>query len=294
MPMASSWPTGASTERVMSSPGPFTVACVQNCASDDLDANLRGVEELVRGAAAAGADLICLPEFYCLLEPRDGAYYEHGYEEATHPALAHGCGLARDLGRWLLLGSIPVRDIGGKVRNRALLIAPGGEVAARYDKIHLFDVAIRDGQQYRESSSVVPGERAVVAALPWGRLGLSICYDLRFAGLYRELAHAGAEFLAVPAAFTAKTGAAHWHALLRARAIETGCFVFAPGQCGVRSWGRRTYGHSLIVDPWGEVLADGGDDVGFITARIEPARVGEVRAMIPALNHDRHFSVEAG
>lgn len=278
----------------MAGPGPFTVACVQNCASDDLDANLRSVEELVRGAAAAGADLICLPEFYCLLERHDGAYYERGYDEAVHPALAHGRELARELGRWLLLGSIPVRDTGGKVRNRALLISSEGELAARYDKIHLFDVAIRDGQQYRESNSVAPGERAVVAPLPWGRLGLSICYDLRFAHLYRELAHAGAEFLAVPAAFTAKTGAAHWHALLRARAIETGCFVFAPGQCGVRPWGRRTYGHSLIVDPWGDVLADGGDDVGFVTARIDPARVGEVRAMIPALTHDRRFSVEAG
>ncbi|MEQ8663284.1 MAG: carbon-nitrogen hydrolase family protein [Gammaproteobacteria bacterium] len=270
----------------------FTVACVQNCAGDDLDANLREIDNLVRAAAAAGAALICLPEFYCLLEPRDGAYYDNGYEEAAHPALAHAQRLVAELGCWLLLGSLPVRADGGKVRNRSLLLTPEGRVAARYDKIHLFDVAIRDGQHYRESTSVAAGERGVLATLPWGRLGMSICYDLRFPYLYRALAGAGADFLAVPAAFTAKTGAAHWHTLLRARAIETGCYVFAPGQCGVRSWGRRTYGHSLIVDPWGEVLADGGDDVGFVTARIEPARVAEVRAMIPALAHDRAFSIE--
>ncbi|MEQ8233816.1 MAG: carbon-nitrogen hydrolase family protein [Gammaproteobacteria bacterium] len=270
----------------------FTVACVQNCAGDDLDANLREVDALVRAAVQDGAELVCLPEFYCVLEPRDGAYYENGFEEAAHPALAHARALVRDLGCWLLLGSVPVRAGEGKVRNRSLLLTPAGEVAARYDKIHLFDVAIRDGQQYRESSSVAPGQRAVVAAMPWGRLGLSICYDLRFPHLYRALAGAGADFLAVPAAFTAKTGAAHWHALVRARAIETGCFVFAPGQCGERAWGRRTYGHSLIVDPWGEVLADAGADVGFVSARIEPGRVAEVRAMIPALSHDRAFSLD--
>ncbi|MGE0484308.1 MAG: carbon-nitrogen hydrolase family protein [Gammaproteobacteria bacterium] len=267
----------------------FKVACVQNCAAADLDANLREVETLVRAAVADGADLVCLPEFYCLLEPSDGSYYENGYDEDSHPALAHGRDLATELSRWLLLGSMPVRAEAGKVFNRGFLIAPDGAVTARYDKIHLFDVVIRDGQDYRESAGVMPGESAVVAKLPWGSLGMSICYDVRFPQLYRQLAQAGADFLTVPAAFTAKTGAAHWHTLLRARAIETGSFVFAPGQCGVRPWGRRTYGHSLIVDPWGEILADGGEDVGYVSATIDPARVAEVRTMIPSLGHDRAF-----
>ncbi len=268
----------------------FTVACVQNCAANDLDANLGSAERLVREAAGAGAEFVCLPEFYCLIEPSDAAYYEHGFEEQDHPALHRARALAAELGCWLLLGSIPVRSDGGKVSNRSFVVSAAGEVMSRYDKIHLFDVAIRDGQQYRESNSVAPGARAVTADLPWGRLGLSICYDVRFPHLYRHLAQAGADFLSVPAAFTAKTGAAHWHTLVRARAIENGCFVFAPGQCGERPWGRRTYGHSLIVDPWGAVLADGGEDEGFVLAEIDTARVAETRRMIPALAHDRPFA----
>ncbi|MCP5201745.1 MAG: carbon-nitrogen hydrolase family protein [Gammaproteobacteria bacterium] len=271
----------------------FDVACIQNCAANDLDANLAKVETLVRAAVADGADLVCLPEFYCLLEPSDGSYYDNGYDEDAHPALAHGRTLAAELSRWLLLGSMPVRAAGGKVHNRGFLLAPDGGIAARYDKIHLFDVVIRDGQDYRESAGVAPGDCAVVAPLPWGRLGLSICYDVRFPQLFRQLAQAGADFLAVPAAFTAKTGAAHWHTLLRARAIENGCFVFAPGQCGVRPWGRRTYGHSLIIDPWGEILADAGDDEGYVIATVDPARVAEVRRMIPSLHHDRPIAPPA-
>lgn len=267
----------------------FTVACVQNCAGDNLAANLLKVEALIRRARDGGADLVCLPEFYCLLESSDRSYYDNGYAEANHPALTHARGLAAELGCWLLLGSIPVRHRSGRVVNRAYVLDAAGATVATYDKIHLFDVAIRDGQQYRESNSVAAGEQAVLAALPWGRLGLSICYDVRFPHLYRCLAQAGARFLAIPAAFTAKTGAAHWHTLVRARAIETGCYVFAPGQCGVRSWGRRTYGHSLIVDPWGEILADGGAEEGVISAVIEPARVDEVRSMIPSLEHDRAY-----
>jgi deaminated glutathione amidase len=268
----------------------FTVACVQNCAGNDLAANLRTIDALVRAACARGAELVCLPEFYCLLEPSDRSYYEHGHDESDHPALAHAQALSAELGCWLLLGSIPVRHPSGRVLNRAFVLAPNGTIVARYDKIHLFDVAIRDGQDYRESSSVVAGTEACVAELPWGKLGLSICYDVRFPHLYRRLAQAGAEFLAIPAAFTAKTGAAHWHTLVRARAIETGCYVFAPGQCGVRSWGRRTYGHSLIVDPWGEVLADGGEDEGIILATVDTARVSEVRGMIPSLLNEPPFA----
>lgn len=265
----------------------FKVACIQNCAANDLAANLRAIEQPVREAVGAGADLVCLPEFYCLLEPNDVSYYDQGYDEVEHPALAHGRALAREHACWLQLGSIPVRASDGKVFNRALLLAPDGSVQARYDKIHLFDVTIRDGQNYRESSGVEAGTRAVVADLPWGRLGFSICYDVRFAALYRLLAQAGAAFIVVPAAFTAKTGAAHWHTLLRARAIETGCFVIAAGQCGVRPWGRRTYGHSLVIDPWGEVLADAGEGEGWVSAIIDPVRVAEVRGMIPSIDHDR-------
>ena len=265
----------------------FKVACVQNCATNDLVANLRTLDALIRAAHAAGAALILLPEFFCNLEPSDSSYYDVGYDAEQHPALAHMRALARELAAWMVLGSMPVRAAERKVHNRCFVLDPNGEVRATYDKIHLFDVAIKDGQNYKESSSVAAGERAEVVTLPWGRLGLTICYDLRFPQLYRQLAQAGADFIAIPAAFTAKTGAAHWHTLVRARAIETGCFVFAPGQCGTRPWGRQTYGHSLIVDPWGAVLADAGTDEGFIIADIDPARVAETRRMIPSLYHDR-------
>lgn len=270
----------------------FIAACVQNCAGDDLEANLTRVETLVAQAARDGADLICLPEFYCVLEPRDGSYYDNGFEQAEHPALEHAADMARRHARWLSLGSVPVRCRPGKVHNRSFLMGPDGAIRATYNKIHLFDVAIRDGQEYRESDSIEPGNEAVVANLPWGRLGMTICYDVRFPHLYRQLAQSGADFITVPAAFTAKTGAAHWHTLLRARAIETGCYVFAAGQCGERSWGRRTYGHSLIVDPWGEVLADGGVDEGVVSAPIDPARVAEIRGMIPAYRADQAFDVK--
>ncbi len=267
--------------------GLFKVACVQNCATNDLHANLAKVGQLVRAAHAQGAALVCLPEFFCNLEPGDGSYFDNGFEAHAHPALASLQALGRELGLWLLLGSIPVKVANRKVANRCIVLDPQGNCAATYDKIHLFDVAIKDGQNYKESTSVAAGDQAVVAALPWGGLGLSICYDLRFPHLYRQLANNGASFLSIPAAFTAKTGAAHWHTLVRARAIETGCYVFAPGQCGVRPWGRATYGHSLIVDPWGTVLADAGDEEGVIVAEVDPARVEQVRHMIPALSHDR-------
>jgi predicted amidohydrolase len=207
--------------------------------------------------------------------------------EDAHPALAAFQDLARELHVWILLGSLAIRVPSGRVNNRSYLIDSNGQIAAMYNKVHLFDVTLKGGESYSESSAVEPGTQAVVAQTPWGRLGMSICYDVRFAYLYRLLAQAGASFLTVPAAFTRTTGQAHWHVLIRARAIETGCFVFAPGQCGRRSWGRATFGHSLIVDPWGTVLAEGTDAPGFIVADIDPARVEDARQMIPALNHDR-------
>jgi len=206
--------------------------------------------------------------------------------------LGHFRALAAELDLLLLLGSIMVPAAGDKVYNRSYLLDAADEIAARYDKLHLFDVTLSGGESYRESNYVAPGANAVTCTTPWGVLGLSICYDMRFAHLYRALAKAGAEFISIPAAFTHTTGAAHWHTLVRARAIECGCFVFAPAQCGTRPWGRATYGHSLIVDPWGRVLADGGEHAGLITARIDPSLVARTRERIPSLRHDREFEVQ--
>jgi len=192
---------------------------------------------------------------------------------------------------WLLLGSLAVEAGPGQNYNRSYLLNDKGNLVTHYDKLHLFDVDLADGECYRESDTIVPGSTAVLAPTPWGLLGLSICYDLRFAALYRALAQAGAAFLAVPAAFTRTTGQAHWHILLRSRAIETGSYVFAPCQCGSHG-AAQSYGHSLIIDPWGRVLADAGEDPGFIMAAIDPDRVSEARSMIPALKHDRDFAVE--
>jgi predicted amidohydrolase len=175
--------------------------------------------------------------------------------------------------------------------NRGFLINPQGEIAARYDKIHMFDVDLANGESYRESRSYAPGEHAVMADLPWGRLGVTICYDLRFPALYRALAEAGSMFLAIPSSFTKQTGEAHWHVLHRARAIENGCFVFAAAQGGSHENGRDTFGHSLIVDPWGRVLAEGGVDPTVVIADIDPAAVATARARIPSLQHGRRFEI---
>jgi deaminated glutathione amidase len=204
--------------------------------------------------------------------------------------LAAGQELARELGAHLLLGSVVVKIDDATLANRSFLIRPDGAIAERYDKIHMFDVDLPNGERYRESAVFRPGERAVTAVLPWGILGMTVCYDLRFPYLYRALAHAGADFLGIPSAFTVPTGRAHWHVLMRARAIETGCFVFAPAQWGEHANGRKTYGHSLIVAPWGEVLAEAEDGVGFIVAEIDPAKVLEARRQVPSLSHDRAFA----
>jgi predicted amidohydrolase len=209
--------------------------------------------------------------------------------EDDHPALAAFCGLARDLEVWLLGGSLSVLLPGDKVANRSFLIDSGGGIRARYDKIYMFDVDLEDGESYRESATYRPGGAAVLAETPWGGLGMTVCYDLRFPQLYRDLAQAGASLLAVPSAFTRPTGEAHWEVLLRARAIENAAYVFAPAQCGEHPHGRLTYGHSLIVDPWGAVLADGGVSPGYVIAEIHPARVDEVRRSLPSLTHDRPY-----
>jgi predicted amidohydrolase len=278
----------------------FTAACIQHTAGPDPEANLKVVGDLVRRARDAGADFIMTAEASNLIASgktrRDNARRETG-----DPFLAGMRELARELGVWLLLGSLVIDPAGEpgadpaeeRLANRSFLLDASGSIVARYDKIHMFDIDLPGGESYRESNAYRPGGRSVVAETPWGRLGMSVCYDLRFPHLYRALAQAGADFLSVPSVFTVPTGRAHWHVLLRARAIENGAFVFAPAQCGEHAGGRKSYGHSLIVDPWGEVLADGGEEVGFITARIDPAKIAEARRSVPSLTHDRGFAPPA-
>ena len=273
----------------------FTAACIQNEGIADMDASVAAATELARAARADGAELICLPEYFSCYKAGETEVVVGPDAEPAHPALAHFRALAGELGAWLLLGSLAITAGPGKIFNRSYLVTPEGAIAARYDKVHLFDVDLADGESYRESALIEPGTQAVLAATPWATLGLSVCYDLRFPQLYRSLAHAGAEVLTVPAAFTKTSGQAHWHVLLRARAIETGCYILAPCQCGDHDGGWESYGHSLIVDPWGRVLADGGVEAGYITAKIDLAEVAKARAMIPALDHDRAFAgPEAG
>ena len=269
---------------------PFKLACVQTNSGREVAPNIEAVGGLVRAARSAGADLVTLPENVAMLEPRSRLIKEKAAPEHAHAALAAFQALAKETGAWLLAGSLTVKLVGGKVANRSFLLNSEGIVVARYDKIHMFDVDLAGGESYRESATFRSGGRAVLAETPWGLLGMTVCYDVRFPGLYRALAKAGAHFLSIPSAFTRTTGRAHWHVLLRARAVENGCYVFAPAQCGEHAEGRETYGHSLIVDPWGEVLADGGTEVGVIIAEIDPAKVAEARRMIPSLTHDRAFA----
>jgi len=271
----------------------FKVACVQHCASLDQDANLAVLSRLIGAAAAEGADLICLPEYCACYGMRDGGFEVGAEPEAGHAALRFLADQARQHTRWLLIGSIAIRLDDGRICNRSYLLEREGSIQARYDKIHLFDVDLAGGESYRESATIKPGETAVVAATPLARMGLSVCYDLRFPQLYRALAKAGAEVLFVPAAFTRQTGKAHWHLLQRARAIENTCFVVAPSQCGDADGKLARFGHSLIVDPWGEVLADGGETEGVVAADLDLERIATARRRIPALKHDRMFEIRA-
>jgi predicted amidohydrolase len=269
----------------------FTAACLQLTSAREIEPNIALVRDLARRARDAGADLIMTPEVTDRMEPRRETVLATARTERDHPMLAACRAVARETGAWFLLGSAVVKlEDDARVANRSFLIAPDGGITARYDKIHMFDVDLEGGESYRESRSYRPGDRAVLADLPWGRLGMSICYDLRFADLYRALAQAGASFLSIPSAFTVPTGRAHWHVLMRARAIENFCFVFAPAQSGEHAEGRRTYGHSLIVAPWGEILAEAEDGPGFITAAIDVDKVAEARRAVPSLSHDRPFA----
>jgi predicted amidohydrolase len=270
---------------------PFTAALVQLRCGGSPAENLADATKLIHAAKAAGADYVLTPEMTNLMVVRRDDLFAAIADEDTDVTLQACRALARELAMYLHIGSLAVRVSKARAANRSFLIGPDGGIVARYDKIHMFDVDLANGESYRESVSYQAGETAVIADLPWGRIGLSICYDLRFPAVYRALAEAGAAFLTVPSAFTRQTGEAHWHTLLRARAIENGCYVFAAAQGGAHATGRETYGHSLIVDPWGAVLAEGGTEPGIVVASIDPARVAQARQRIPSLQHGRRFSL---
>ena len=265
------------------------IGCIQTRPLATFDEAIEEARRLAGEAVAAGAELVCLPEYCGGLKSEDGLLVPPTAPEARHPVLDALRGFADDAGVWMLIGSIAVDGSGDRFINRGYVLDDRGDIRARYDKIFLFDVDLSPTQRYRESAVVAPGEQAVLVDTPWGRLGLTICYDLRFPQLYRSLAQAGAEILAVPAAFTKLTGEAHWHVLNRARAIENGAVVVAPCAVGAVPGGGAAYGHSLIVSPWGEVLADGGEEAGTIVTTVDLESVASARGRIPSLQHDRPF-----
>ena len=265
------------------------LACVQVCAGNDLMANLEAAASLARAARNDGANFIAFPECVSMIEMGREAVLAKAAPEEIHSGLSGFTDLARELDVWLLGGTLSVKLDEDRVANRSYLLDPSGELRARYDKIHMFDVDLEDGESYRESATYRPGEASSLVETPWGKLGMTVCYDLRFPHLYRDLAKAGAVLLSVPSAFTRPTGRAHWEILLRARAIENGAFVFAPAQCGEHPRGRLTYGHSMIIDPWGEILAEAGEEPGYIVADLEMAKVAEARRSLPSLTHDRPY-----
>ncbi|HEV7960009.1 MAG TPA: carbon-nitrogen hydrolase family protein [Rhizomicrobium sp.] len=269
----------------------FRAACVQLRSGDDVAENIRDAAHWIRAAAKEGAEFIATPENTTLMAPDAGAKLAQSHDEAHDPALPVFGDLAKELRVWLLIGSLAIKVSETKTANRSFLFSPDGRIAARYTKIHLFDVDLPSGETYRESNTVSGGGEAVVADTPWGKIGLSVCYDMRFPQLYRDLAHKGAFAFTAPSAFTETTGKAHWHVLLRARAIENGAFMIAPAQGGLHANGRSTYGHSLIVSPWGEVLAEGGTEPGIFMTEIDPKWSEEARAKVPSLKHDREFSL---
>lgn len=272
-------------------------ALLQMTSGDDPAANLAATRDMLREAAGQGARFVLTPEVTNCVSAsrtRQDEVLRHQDKDQTLAALRTE---AQALGVWLLIGSLALKtgDPDGRFANRSFLIGPQGEIAAWYDKVHMFDVTVSANETYHESKGYRPGTRAVVADTPFSRIGMTVCYDLRFPHLYRRLAQAGAEVLTVPSAFSPVTGAAHWEPLLRARAIETGSWVLAPAQCGThaatRGKVRRTYGHSLVVSPWGEVVADGGEEPGIIIIDLDRAAVADARARIPALMHDRDVTL---
>jgi predicted amidohydrolase len=269
----------------------FKAAMIQMRSGLKPDANIDNAVRMIGEAKSAGAEYVLTPEMTNILAAKREQLFAVVVEEEADASLAAMRTIARKLGIYVHVGSLAIKLSHDRAANRSFLIDPKGDIAARYDKIHMFDVDLADGESYRESRNYRPGELAVLADLPWGRLGLTVCYDLRFPALYRALAEAGATMLAIPSAFTKQTGEAHWHVLMRARAIENGCFVFAAAQAGKHENGRETFGHSLIVDPWGRIIAEGGTEPGVVMAEIDPAQVTNARSRIPSLQHGRRFEI---
>jgi predicted amidohydrolase len=275
----------------MSAAAVFKVGLVQMRSGLDPQANLATAVTAIEEAARAGAAYVLTPEMTNIMEVKRERLFATIADEEFDPTLAALRELARKLSIYVHIGSLAVKASPDKAANRSFLIDRRGDVVARYDKIHMFDVDLANGESYRESRNYRAGDLAVVTDLPWGRLGVTVCYDLRFPALYRALAEAGASFLSIPSAFTKQTGEAHWHVLMRARAIENGCFVFAAAQGGKHENGRETFGHSLVVDPWGQILAEGGTEPGVILADIDPAQVAAARSRMPSLLHGRRFEM---
>lgn len=271
-------------------------ALLQLCGTDQPEENLASVQALMREAAGRGATWVLTPEVTNCLSGSRSHQNTTLVDEAHDPVLAGLRSEAAALGVWLLIGSLALKtgDADGRFANRSLMIAPDGQIVARYDKIHMFDVDVSESETYRESASYRPGDRAVLAQTDWGPVGLTICYDVRFPHLFRALAKAGAGIITVPSAFSPVTGQAHWELLLRARAIETGCFILAPAQTGAhpvsRGRPRQSHGHSLVVAPWGEVLANGGTEPGLVLADLDLTEIVKARARIGSLGHDRPFA----
>jgi predicted amidohydrolase len=268
------------------------VGLVQMTSDADIERNIRVACDYIRAAHADGAAFVLTPEVTSLLTGDKVLQRERVVAEVDDRMLKAMRALAAELRIWILIGSLALKGERGKFVNRSFLLDPEGAIRAYYDKIHLFDVELGEGRSFRESDQYESGGRAVLAELPWGLLGMSVCYDLRFPQLYRTYAQAGASFLAVPSAFTPWTGDAHWHALLRARAIECGAFVLAPAQTGDHGGGRATYGHSLVVDPWGRIVVDGGSAPGVVMADLDLQAVAEARGRIPSLARDMPFTLE--
>ena len=269
----------------------FKAAMIQMRAGLAPTANIDAAVRLIGEAKSAGADYVLTPEMTNIMEVKRERLFANIVAEDADTSLVTLRELARKLVIYVHVGSLAIKISPDRAANRSFLIDPKGEIAARYDKIHMFDVDLEGGESYRESRTYQPGEQAVLSDLPWGRLGLTICYDLRFPALYRALAEAGATMLTIPSAFTQQTGEAHWHVLIRARAIENGCFVFAAAQGGKHENGRETFGHSLIVDPWGRILAEGGIEPGIVMAEIDLSEVAKARSRIPSLQHGRRFEI---
>jgi deaminated glutathione amidase len=269
----------------------FKAAMIQMRSGLTPAANVDAAAKLIGEARSSGADYVQTPEMTNVLAGKREQLFNVIAPEESDASLAAFRDLARKLKIYVHAGSMAIKTSPEKAANRSFLIGPEGEIVARYDKIHMFDVDLAGGESYRESNNYRAGELATSADLPWGRMGLTICYDLRFPQLYRALAEAGASYLAIPSAFTKQTGEAHWHVLMRARAIENGTFVFAAAQGGKHESSRETYGHSMIVDPWGKVLAEGGTEPGVVMAEIDPAQITAARGRIPSLQHGRRFEL---